>query len=112
MEKPEPPVLERLNLTRFAPALPLTPRLPRFNRKGPTDFDLRKLHGIVHLPAPWGHNEATEVATAHHGDDAGVAAVVATRTKVGTAMVDGEPKTGTGRRSVDLDVATVALLRR
>ncbi|HEX8771274.1 MAG TPA: tyrosine-type recombinase/integrase [Acidimicrobiales bacterium] len=44
--------------------------------------------------------------------DSGVATVVATRTKVGAVMVDGEPKTDTGRRSVDLDEATVAVLRR
>ena len=52
------------------------------------------------------------MATAHHGDDAGVAAVGATRRKVGKTVVDGQPKTGTGRRSVDLDAATVAVLRR
>lgn len=44
--------------------------------------------------------------------DRGVVGVVATRTKVGSSMVDGEPKTDTGRRSVDLDAATVAVLRR
>jgi len=44
--------------------------------------------------------------------EAGTARVVRSRTSVGYEMVEGPPKTAAGRRVIDLDAATVAVLRR
>lgn len=73
-----------------------------------------RLFPLLHLAASTGMRRAEllGLAWAHVDLDTGVIGVVATRTRVGTQMVDGEPKTDTGRRSIDLDPSNVAVLRK